>query len=215
VSGPEAASGGAATTPRVVETDDEIAIETAPLRLVFRWDGARWSHALEVGGRAVAWSLEVDPGREDPDRIVTPAYQQVSAQRGRDGAQILAVGQTGPHHCSAVFDVRRGPDEAVVAVDVAVRSQGGVRLQALASTYHVALPPGALRDGSPLRCRWDLDPSAGGSLAFEYGGPPTGASQVGLAEAGRGATCAQAFARLDPSSRTQRLLYQWCWHDRW
>src|SRR5437016_4823086 len=121
--------------PQIAQTDDVLSIEAAPLRLAFRWDGLRWRHELLAADRRLASSVEWDSERDDPTRVVSPAFQQLSLQEAPAGPQALLVGQWGNHHCSGVFTVTEDHGGAAITVDVAVRSRSGLR--ALASTYAV------------------------------------------------------------------------------
>jgi hypothetical protein len=191
---------------RIVQTDDDLTVDAPPLRLTFRWDGRRWSHALDVGGRVVASSVEFEPERDDPDRPVSPAYQQLTGQEEPGVARALLVGQWGPHHGSAVFSASDGPEGVVVEADVAVRSR--TPLQSLAATYLAGFTSGDLADADPGGVVWDLAGTCSGRLRFEPGGP---SCRVSLAEAGRAATRVQASAELAPGAANQRLLYRWVW----
>jgi hypothetical protein len=198
-----------ATMARIDQNGDALAVDAPPLRLTFRWDGRRWAHDLEISGRTVASTVEMEPEGDDPSLVVSPAYQQLTTQDGPDGARALLVGQWGPSHCSAVFTVSEPSHRVVVEADVAVRSR--VPLQGLASTYLVYLTSGDLADAGPSAIVWDLDGAAAGSLRFEATGPGPGSSRVGLAEAGRRATRVQASAELVSATATQRLRYRWYW----
>jgi hypothetical protein len=194
---------------QTVQTDDELTFVAPPLRLTFRWDGRRWSHELAVSGRTVASSLEWEPGRDDPARVISPSYQQLSFQESEGGRQGLLVGQWGHHHGSAVFGVNEAASGVVVDVDVAVRSRAP--LLALASTYLVDLTSSDLTDAGPSSVVWEFAPApAGGWLRFEADEP----WRVGLAEAGRRATRVQATAEVAPTTATHRLRYRWNWVNR-
>jgi hypothetical protein len=189
-------------TVSVSRTPEEIVFDANPLRLVFGWDGARWCHRLEAGGRRVCSSLESDPNLTDPEVIVSPAYQQEIVQETHAGPRVLLVGQSGPHHFSAVFEVARDRAAVHIGVDVAVKSPTPPR--SLAATYEVDLGSGNLRDGGDTFADWSLDGSSAGFLRFE-------SERVALASVGRGAIREQALALIDPTKPTQRLRYQWKW----
>jgi hypothetical protein len=116
----------------------------------------------------------------------------------------MLVGQSGPHHFSAVFSFRIEPGSSAVTVEVADRCLAP--LQALASTFLVDLPSGNLADAGPSKVLWSLA-SPPGTLALAAGD----GSQIALAEAGRRATRAQAHATVDPGRSTQHYVYQWRW----
>ncbi len=116
----------------------------------------------------------------------------------------MLVGQSGPHHFSAVFAFGIEPNAAVMTVEVADRCLSPV--EALASTYLVDLPSGHLQDASNAEILWSLErPDATLALAAGSG------SQLALAEAGRRATRVQANARLKSGESTQHFVYQWRW----
>jgi hypothetical protein len=193
---------------QIVQTDDEFTIVAPPIRLVFRWDGRRWAHELSSGGRVIASSVEWEPERDDPSRVVSPAYQQVSPHMGSERAGALLVGQWGPHHGSAVFTVSDDENGVVIAADVAVRSRSV--LEVLACTYTVHLSSSDLIDASPSAIDWRLDEPPGGRLRFETS-QRNGTGRVGLAEAGRRSTRVQASAEIVAGTATRRLEYRWRW----
>ncbi len=192
----------------IEETDKGYAMGAGPFRLAFTWDGLRWSHALSFEDRLLASSLEMDPERDDPARLISPAYQQFSHQEGGGGVQALLVGQWGAHHCSGVFTFEFENPGISIAVDVAVRSRGVI--EALAATYFVHRTSGELRDANPSMIVWDLEGQQPSRLRFEARAP----SVVCLADGGRQATSIQASGRVDPDSLTQRLYYRWQWFPR-
>jgi hypothetical protein len=179
-------------------------IVTPTLRLAFRWVDDRWVHSIEPGrsGIPIAWTIEGDPSRDDPSRVVSPAYQQLEFQEGGRGLQALLVGQSGPHHFSAVFTVEESEGGTDIAADVADRCR--VPIQALACTYWVDVRSGDLLDADTSGIQWSI---ASGRLAFGASSP--GSAQ--LSEAGRRATRVQANASLVPGAYTHRCLYQWRW----
>jgi hypothetical protein len=192
--------------PIACESGDSRSIEAGDFRLVFRWLGHSWTHWIEFGGqlRVLALALEGDPDRDHPARVVSPAYQQIHFQAEGSTWQALLVGQSGPHHFSAVFDFEdREPGEVRIGVDIADRCRGPI--EALASTYTVDARSDELVDASPSRAAWDFGP---GRLTFAATSP----AQVALAEAGRRATQIQALAGLDSGLATHRLAYTWHWN---
>ncbi len=198
------------------EAEDRRSIVAPGLRLIFETLGARWNHVLTIGGEAghdlleVACAVESDPDRGDPARVVSPSYQAVQPQAFEGGVRMLLTGMSVPHHFSAVVTARREGDDpgagVVIAVDVADRCRAPIAV--LAATYLVRLGSGALLDAGTDRVVWGGGPLGRGRLEFTTeGGPDT----VALAEAGRQAARVQALARLQPTTFTQRLLYQWRW----
>ena len=182
-------------------------ISTENFCLEFEWTEDRWVHSLVQASRdprrVFAWTLEGDPGRDDPARVVSPTYQQLHFQGERSAIQTLLVGQAGPHHFSAVFAFEEDPDGSVrIGVDVADRCRHPT--EALASTYTVGASSDELVEASPSAAVWDF---GAGRLTFSATPP----AQVALAEAGRRATQIQALAGADPLAPTRRYVYQWYW----
>ncbi len=126
-----------------------------------RLDGRSWlaTSAWSSAGSATAGSIRSSvterdssrlpesspsPSRVTPTattrpRVVSPAYQQLQFQEDGRAVQALLVGQSGPHHFSAVFAVEERDVSTAgrprSTVDVADRCRGPV--EALASTYTV------------------------------------------------------------------------------
>jgi hypothetical protein len=213
--------------PELVLDGDRRLIVAGRFRLAFRWSGDRWDHGLEDQARGqdrhrvLAWSVEGDPDRDDPTRVVSPVYQQLEFQN--DGAilQALLVGQSGPHHFSAAFSVEERdesespdwpheskPHTVSIKVDVADRCRGAV--EALSATYTVDARSDDLIDAGPSVAAWDLGQDR---LTFAAIEP----ASVSLAEAGRRATLIQALAGPGQGSATRRFLYVWEWDPdiRW
>ena len=197
--------------PELSEGEDLRSIKARGLRLVFRWTGARWEHWLDhqpddrSRPRVLAVSVEDDPTRADPARVVSPAFQQLHFQAEGPAIRALLVGQSGPHHFSAVFTVEeQDAGHVSIRVDVADRCRAPIEI--LASTYIVDARSGELREASPSLAAWDLGPDLG-CLTFFAGKP----AQVALAEAGRAATQIQAYDGPEANSATHRLFYQWHW----
>ena len=193
--------------PSIAETNSGHTILAGPIALGFQWDGIRWSHNLAFEDRLIASSLEMDPERDDPHRVVSPAYQQFSHQFQGNTLQALLVGQWGHHHSSAVFTVALEDDGVSVTVDLAVRSRQGI--EALAATYLVQFTSSHLMDASQSAVVWELDGQPSSRLRFEAREPGI----VSLAEGGRQATTIQALARLENGASTQRLFYEWHWQS--
>ena len=193
--------------PEIVQTDDACTLAVPPIRLNFRWDGARWAHQIEADERVVAASVEWDSALGDPTRVVSPVFQQLSVQDEGRFSRALLVGQWGPHHCSAVFTIGRNGDDVAIEADVAVRTRG--ELAALASTYSVDLSSSNLTEASPETIEWALGESPFGRLRFEPG--DSLGMRVTLAEAGRRMTQVQADAPIQSKTSTHRLLYRWRW----
>ncbi len=177
--------------------------------LAFARSGDRWTHAIELaiapGGPrlAIARSVEWDAGRDDPDRVAGPVFQELHFQDDPGGMpQALLVGMSGPHHFSAVFTMTGGAGGLALDVDVVDRCRPAPA--ALASTYTASLRSGDLAAADDRAIAWDIPPRR---LAFAAG-PGT---RVGLAEAGRAATRVQALAdpAAEGASPTRRWRYRW------
>lgn len=188
--------------PDPVESPDVVhAIGGPRLRLVFVWTGDRWSHRIEIDGRVFAVPVELPPESEVPSRVVSPTYQQLNFQDAPDGARLaLLVGQSGPHHFSAVFTLRETDGATTLEIDVADRSSREV--ERFAATYTVAATSSDLVDGDDRSALWSRE---GTSVRFEAVPPASSA----LAEAGRSASRVQALGRIDPREKTQRFVYRW------
>lgn len=197
------------TTLSIKETADRRVVEAAGFRLVFRWIGDRWTHALELdqapSRRPIIRVLEGDTDREGPSRIVSPAYQQLQFQEVGNTLQALLVGQSGPHHFSGVFSVQEGDGKVSVDVEVADRCRSEVL--ALASTYVVDLTTGSILEANPSTLIWNPGTVEGGRLTLSAREP----SRVDLREAGPRALQAQVAAQLQTGQRTHRWDYSWQW----
>jgi hypothetical protein len=209
--------------PELIVDGDRRLIVAGAFRLVFSWAGERWVHSLEHQGRGaashrvLALSTEGDPDRDDPTRVVSPTYQDLQFQEDGAKIQALLVGQSGPHHFSAVFDVEQRFPHAVtgwpyadpshdilIKVDVADRCRGPI--EALASTYTVDANSSDMIIAAQNIVEWDIGVNRLG-LVTDHGGP----TQVAWAEAGRRATRVQALASIDRAKATQRFQYLWHW----
>lgn len=190
--------------PTFDESADILAIDALGVRLAFRRDGDRWTHAIEIveGGASRELARAVEGG-DDPGRVPSPAFQELQFQREGDGAEViqaLLVGRSGPHYASAVFTVRETAGEVRIEVEVADRCREPIA--SLASTYVVGLSTDLLGDASPSRVSWDLRP---GVLAIEAADP----SRLDLREAGRRAALVQASARIEPGRASHCWSYAW------
>ncbi len=195
--------------PELHEDGDSQVFVGGEIRLAFRWTGERWVHSIEhwkVGetvGRVLALSFEGDSLPKDPARVISPVYQQIHFQGEGPQRQALLVGQSGPHHFSAVFtfEERVGGDVSI-DVDVADRCRGIV--DSLAATYTVDARSDELLDADQSVAVWDFEP---GRLTFAV----VSEAQCSLVEAGRRATHVQVLAATHPTSSTHRIRYQWHW----
>lgn len=176
---------------------DNMTLSAGGLAVAFRRLDDRWTHAILVDSAPIAAATEVDAA--EPSRVVSPTYQEVRLH-GTDSA--LLMGQAGPHHFSAVFRLVGTAGGATLEVDVADRCRRPVEF--LAATYLVERTSSDLIDAGPMAIEWGVDR---GQLRLEA----AGAGRVGLAEAGRRATRAQAEGVVSPASHTHRLAYRWAW----
>jgi hypothetical protein len=194
-----------------VEAEEDRRTLVAPgLTVAFARSGDRWIHALWVGDDGetpalVATSVESEPGRDDPRRVVSPVYQEIQPHPVAHGECALLTGQSTPHHFSAVVTAASDGDDAVVTVDVADRCRGSIEV--LAATYLVPFGSSDLSDADSEHVAWERGALGRGRLEFRA----LGETEVVLAEAGRRGTRVQALARLVPSTHTHRLLYSWRW----
>lgn len=184
------------------QTEESLAFSTGTIRLAFRFESGRWPHELSVGGRLLASSVEWLPERDDPARVVSPAYQQLLRQTRAEGEQALLLGQWGHHHFSGVFTIGEDSGNVSIAVDVALRNRAD--LASFGATYLLPIGSAHLIEAGPGAIVWGLDGPARGQLCFE-------ASHPVLAEAGRSGTFVQALAPLGAGNGTHRLTYRWRW----
>jgi hypothetical protein len=181
------------------------------LRLELRRQGDRWTHGLSIAAGAlrsfmpIAATLECDPLRHDPARVVSPVYQDLQSHPVAQGECVLLTGQSTPHHFSAVVTARCDGPSALIELDVADRCRAPIEV--LAATYVLPLGSSALLDAAAGQIVWGGAALGQGRLELAVGS----AGEVALAEAGRQATRVQALARLDPTTHTQRLVYSWRW----
>ncbi len=193
------------------EADDRIGLRGPGLRVTFRRQGVRWDHALTIGPsdsrqfQPAAHSIETDPNDFSPQRILSPAYQELQRHTDSKARCLLLTGQATPHHFSAVVTVRSIPGCVVAVWDVADRCRAP--LEVLAATYLVPFGGSDLVDASSDRVVWGGDGLGQGRLEFVADVE----GSVVLAEAGRCASRVQVLARVDPATHTQRLAYRWLW----
>ncbi|WP_435017020.1 hypothetical protein TA3x_004606 [Tundrisphaera sp. TA3] len=188
--------------------DDRHVFLTPHARIEFAWREDRWVHTMEGVGDCpelppVA-TVEVDPDRDDPARVISPAYQQAHVEIGPDGiVRMLLVGQSGPHHFSAAFAVTADESGTLFDADVADRCRSPIA--ALAATYQ--LDPASTEidgDGSA-----EVILRAGGARLILQAVP----SARAIVEAsGPGPRIhAQILAGIEPASQTYRFRYRWRW----
>lgn len=192
----------------IESSDDRHTFLTPFGRVEFFWRDDRWVHALTPGVRCDGLprveTVEGDPDRDNPARVVSPAYQQAHVETGPDGiSRMLLVGQSGPHHFSAAFAIEADEAGATLDVDVADRCRSPI--EALAATYQAG-PTSAEFDGDPRSSfAWTL---GGARLALEAGPH----ASLAVESAGYGPSLlTQVVAGLDPASHTHRLRYRWRW----
>jgi hypothetical protein len=195
---------------QLLRGEDRQEFHAPGLRLTFLHSGDRWTHQLTLDGLeptagGIAASVEGDPARDNPARVISPAYQEIRPHPVEEGVCALLTGQSSPHHFSAVVTVRGDGPGVEVVVDVADRCRAPVEF--LAATYLVQFGSGALIDAGPDRVIWGGEALGGARLEFRAGD----FADVALAEAGRRASRVQALARLDGSTHTRRLVYSWRW----
>ena len=217
----------------IEEGEDERSIVTPCCRLVFRRDGERWTHSLISlpTGERLLESLESDPDRDDPMRVISPSFQDLHFQDSREGLVLaMLVGQSGPHHFSAVFQVEmvEGPivdgvpvrpgSNCQISADVAVRSRSA--FESLTSTYSVS---GADACSERIEKRIAIWRFAAGDLGVVVGSNlvPAGrfpndtpAAILSIVDQGEGKYQASLGARLQPSESTKRYGYFFMYSNR-
>lgn len=214
---------------KFVDKDDRKILATPGVRLVFEWQGDRWTHALEVADEAkltkaererryldfwaepereassVSWlrvadSIE-DTGR-DPRRVVSPVYQQFHWQEDAGGRAFL-LGQSGPHHFSAVFS---SASTAHYRIDADIADRCREPIEALASTYQITPLAGELVEAETNQAEWSHPDRGRLALAtFFHGGIAVAPGPGGAVQH------AQVYATLKPGEPTQRLYHAWMW----
>ncbi len=171
-----------ARLPSFIDEDDRKSVVLDDFRLDFTWTGDRWTHAIDLreGERWTRLAASLEAGEvPEPARVMSPSYQQFHWHEDDLGGRAMLIGQSGPHHFSAVFALRgiKGR-EVVLVVEVADRCLSPI--EALACTFLVDLPSGNLKEADPSAILWTLDGPAG-KLKLES----VDRSQLALAEAGR------------------------------
>lgn len=206
------------------ESDDRVVIEALRARITFLRRDDRWTHEIvltdESGTSAstpIPWlvkSQECDPDHADPQRIISPVYQEIHRHElpgDEFGAfRVLLTGHLFEHHFSAAISVIRDPREprfATCEFDVADRCRAPV--QVLAATYLVAAGSSELAAAGPHAIAWTGLPSGDRTTRLEISCDSPVA--LAMAEAGRQATRVQALAAIDPALFTHRLGYRWRW----
>lgn len=141
-----------------------IVLSVGSLAVRFTWAGDRWNHVVVgAGGAVICRSVEtMDERAGDPRWPESPAFVEVTLFGEGDGAPVMAVGQAGRTHFSAV--VLADP-----AVSNAIRFDVAARLQEeparLGSAYHspasgaggtiLRVEPGSGLSGrAPTTARW-------------------------------------------------------------
>ncbi len=161
----------------------------------------RWCHAIKVHGETIAHSLDIVAGAEDPERPVSPTYQELHEDEVDGAPVLLLVGKNGPHHYSAVVRMALWDTGALLEFDIADRCRTPDR--GPSATYRVA------------RTSSDILTADGGKVVWRCAGTFTlegvGLARLALAEAGRQATHVQVQSPLDSVRTTARLAYRWVW----
>ncbi len=206
------------------QTDDRFVMGGPGGQVTFIRIGDRWTHHLafrpapEAGAAAAALisTVEVEPGRDDPTRVVSPVYQELARHEfvgdHIQGVCVLLTGHLHRHHFSASVSLYRDQESAgsvVLEIDVADRCRAPVL--ALAATYLVRLGSSELADAGQHSITWTgfaPEPEPGPTRLELRCDPP---GSLALAEAGRNATRVQVLAAIDPALFTHRLRYRWRW----
>jgi len=184
----------------------EPTIRSGCVRVRFLWVEDRWTHRVEwLDGESWKFLAEPIHSDADPNRVVSPTYQEVHLQPAALGSQILAIGRWGKHHLSAVFSIEARENDTILAVDVADRCR--VPFEALGCSYRVVLEPSRLVDASPSRAVWEV---AADRWSVETDSP----DRIAIAELGRIGMSVQVQAAIDPKSFTHRCRYRWVFSRR-
>jgi hypothetical protein len=148
------------------------------------------------------FALEWNPDRDDPERVVSPVFQELQLQHDGEGRpHVLLLGMAGTHHFSAAFVCDEVDGVSRISVDVADRCRvAGAGF--VASTYHLALDSGRLAEADESSIAWNHDE---GRLVLTAG-PGT---RLAMAEAGRQATRVQAMPEIGVVGATRRWQYSW------
>jgi hypothetical protein len=197
--------------------EDRCAIHTADLRLAFAWTGDRWSHLLVLGRggrrRSFADSIEQPEGGE-PSRVLSPTFQDMHVQEGRNAIVALLVGKSGPHHFSGSFHVSESLDSgerrSMVIAELADRCLDPI--DSVASTYqiHHFGVRSMLVDSGSTTARWTTE-AEGTSVSLDVTGASgtTEAGHLALAQPNLQHLWAQITARQSSDLATRRWSYRW------
>jgi hypothetical protein len=202
------------------EEDDRFLLRCAGVRVTFVRSGDRWTHRAAFGEESsgdlhlaeIVATIEGDPTRDDPDRVISPVYQDIQRHEFAGdqvrGICLLLTGQSFLHHFSAAVSLFRDTDSPrflVIDVDIADRCRSPVSF--LAASYLVRLGSSDLLSASPHEIAWAGPTLGDGRLELECDLP----ANLAMDEGGRSAMRVQVLARIDPDSSTQRLRYRWRW----
>ena len=194
---------------------DTIVTSCFQLRFWFQTD--HWRHEIVSEGATASIprlsSVEASTHHHDHGRVISPTYQQIHLDRTKSGVvRAMLVGQAGPHHFSAAFEVEEDPSGASITVDVADRCHSPVL--GLAATYAVERSSGTWGRvdvaGSTTDDQANLVLDASNPVChLIFAVDPPGRHH--LHEDSHGRVQAQALAHLDPKDQTHRLRYHWRW----
>ncbi len=206
------------------QTDGRFVIDGPGGRVVFVRTDDRWTHQLlfqgspetGAGSAALVSTVEVEPGSEDPTRIVSPVYQELQRHEFIGdhirGVCVLLTGHMHQHHFSASVSLYRDQEaERVVVLEIDVADRCRAPVLALAATYLVRLGSSELAAAGQHAITWS------GSAPDANSGPKRlelrcdSPGSLALAEAGRNATRVQVVAAIDSTVFTHRLRYRWRW----
>jgi hypothetical protein len=195
------------------EFADRTDMGASGLRVAFVRSGCLWTHSIILAledGLEIARAVDGDPQRDQPSRVVSPAYQDVQRHDTAIAGSLclLLTGTLLRHHFSAVVSLgpdHGRPDEVILDIDVADRCRTPVEF--VAATYTVNLDSGAIADAGRQAITWEKIGRSKCRLELIAVAPST----LVLAEAGRSATRVQVLADIKPGSYTHRLRYRWRW----
>jgi hypothetical protein len=204
------------------QTDDRVGLRIPGGRLDFLRIGERWTHELRLIQTAwalpdhwpavIASSVETDLERDDPQRIVSPVYQEIQRHEfSADqicGQCVLLTGRAFKHNFSAAVTLAHDVDEpAFVVLDIDVADRCREPVESLAATYLARLGSSELVDAGPHAVCWSGGSIGSARLELHSDRP----ARLALAEAGRQSTRVQVLGTIHPGEFTHRLRYRWRW----
>jgi hypothetical protein len=176
-------------------------------RLQFVWRTDRWQHRISVESGGETRCLAATPDADDSTGgVLSPTFQHIQVpdrDPSSESVVALLVGQSGTHHFSGAFTLRKTTEGILVQAELADRT--GRHDAPVASHYLVDLAPGSLIEAREGVVRWPIPGRDGWTIEFEAEPP----ARLDLSEAGRRRCLVQA-SRVEPSVGQTR-----CWSYAW